>query len=1135
MSSIRNSSAGQPKTAMDRLLQIRPRFMRSVHLERDINDRSSSQAYILTPVAKNALTRICASFEGSSTQRAFRIAGDYGSGKSAFGLVLARVSAGYANTLPVELRAFCTRNRMRPHVATGDHEPLGVTVLRAFGIRTSYGSQASTYEVLGKVSKALGAARSKGFKGILLVLDELGKNLEFAAQNPEADDIFLLQRLAEEAARSAGLPLVVVIMLHQGVSAYASGLDTTARREWDKVAGRFEEIVYAQPLEQLVTLVAATLNVRQDLLPTATAEEARKAMVAAVRAGVYGSAAAASFGQFGPKIFPFHPTVLPVLIRAIRKFGQNERSLFSFISAFEPMGLQQHIQSTGPKLEPYRINHFFEYVRQNLLPAINASNSHIHWSFVDSLLSGTPLNTREEEGVFRTVALLTLLDSPDLSATSDFVHLALDDGGNRGTVAKAIAEMKGRGLLYERGSSKGLYLWPHTSVNLDEAFARGVLATRNIGDGIDLLCDQLPVEQIVPRGHYFRSGTLRYGDVHFIAAKALTNLLDNQPVLNGKGPDIHLRIVLPAGQSQFREADKLLRERQRDLAEGLFIAIAQPPTNSLAALNDFITWKWVEANTPALAGDRYAREEVARQVARAERHFRERLAGMDNLELPVADAMTWFSATHEVRLKPGRELLQFLSVQCDHIYKKAPRVFNELINRRYPSSAAVAARTKLVGAMTTAPDKPRLDMDDSKRPPEMALYLSILKRGGFHCEHDGRWSFTFPTPQKDVCRLLPAIDRITQMLQKPGIDAMVPVSDILSGLSQVPYGVREGLQPFILAIYLATNHQRVALYEDGTFLPDVGGDVFLRLMKEPQFFHVQYCGIDGIRADVFNKLLRLLQIDPRDAARTDLIDLVRPLTIFISREVPEYSRKTNTLSAMAVSVRRGLLDARDPIKLVFTTLPESCGLPPIAKEGLKEPEELASCLRRALHEIRIAYPTLIRRLELAIFAAFDVDQANPSGRNIIAGRAAQLAIVLTEPALKAFVLRLADTALDERAWVESIGNLLSRKSCERWADIDETEFYHQLDIAAGRFKRTELARVSTSKRLNGHACRIALTKSDGNEVGDLINWEGMDENKIVNVQGQIEQILTQHGRHGLAAALRAIWTQLDRSDKVTES
>ncbi|MCL4796588.1 MAG: hypothetical protein KJZ84_18635 [Bryobacteraceae bacterium] len=1120
---------------MDELLQIRPRFMRSVHLERDLTDGSSSLGYILTLVATNALTRICASFHSDSTQRAFRIAGDYGSGKSAFGLALARVAAGQANALPKEVRPFCGRNRLRSHLATADHEPLGVTILRALGLRSPHGSRPSTEDVLGRVRKALSAAQAKGFNGVLLVIDELGKSLEYAAQNPESDDIFLLQRLAEEAARSGPVPLVVVVMLHQGVAAYASGLDTTARKEWDKVAGRFEEIVYAQPLEQLVPLVAATLNVRLNVLPRPLAEEAREAMQSAVRAGVYGSSAASGLVQFGPRIFPFHPTVLPVLVRAMRKFGQNERSLFSFMTAFEPMGLQQHIQLTLPRLKPYRIYHLFEYVRQNFLPAINTSNSQIHWSFVDSLLVGTPLRNREEEHIFRTVALLTLLDSPDLAPTPEFIHLALDDGENHGAVSRAISDMKERGLLYERGSTRALYLWPHTSVNLDEAFARGRAATQSTADPIELLCKQLPPEQVVPRGHYFRSGTLRYAEVQFIPASGLRHLLDHQPTLDGKGPDLHLRVVIPASQSQFRNAQNLVRERQPDLREGLFVAVAQPPINSVAALSDLITWQWVQSNTAALAGDRYAREEVTRQVARAERYFRERLAGLDNLEVPVGEPLTWYSSGDDAkRLKPGRELLQYLSGRCDHIYRKAPRVLNELINRRIPSSAAVAARTRLVEAMATAPDKPLLGMDDSKRPPEMALYLSILVQGGFHVETRGEYSFRYPSVLGDACKLLPCMHRITELLQKPGIDAMVPVGDVFKGLSQVPYGVREGLQPFILAIYLAANHQRVALYEDGTFLPEVKGDLFLRLLKEPQAFHLQYCEIEGVRANVFSRLLRLLKITPRDAVKTDLIDLVRPLTVFISREVPEYSRRTNTLSATAVALRRALLDARDPMRLVFTALPEACGLPPIGNDGLQEPEELASRLKRAIHEIQTAYPALIKRLEVAIFAAFDIDKTNRSARQMINGRAAQLAAVLAEPVLKAFALRVADAALDDRAWVESIANLLTRKSCERWLDSDENEFHHQLEITAGRFKRTELARIGTSKRLNGHACRIALTKSDGNEVGDLINWDGLDESRIGPVEGQIQQILLQHGRHGLAAALRAIWNQLDTSDKVKE-
>lgn len=1112
---------------MASLLRVHPRYMRSVHLERDFVDPSSSLGYVVTPLAKSACVRICAGFQSKSTERAFRISGDYGCGKSAFGLALARIAAGYTRSLPRDLRSFCGRNRLFPLLATGDHEPLGITVLRATGVKSPHRARPSTEAVLEAIKKATGKARSKGFKGTLLILDELGKNLEFAAQNPESDDIFLLQRLGEEAARSGDHPLVVVVMLHQGVATYSATLNTAAKREWDKVAGRFEEIVYTQPLEQLTTLVGATLNVNLRALPRAVSDAAKRAMADAVRCGAYGSLTASDFAHLGPKIFPIHPTVLPVLVRAIRKFGQNERSLFSFLSASEPMGLQHHVEQSHVSLLPYRLSNLFEYLRQNLMPSNGTGSAFINWGFVESMLSSTRFGSAEEENVFKTVALLTLLDSPDLPATEEFLSQAFDGQIGRRAISHAIEQMKKRGVLYERGTARGLYLWPHTSVNLDDAFERGVAATKTEGDAVELLCKQLPPEQIVPRGYYVRSGTLRYGEVHFIPATSLTQLLAKQPELNGKGPDLNLRVVIPANQAQGREAEKEIKAHRQSLSEGLFLTVASPPNTIGLALSDLLAWKWVRANTPALANDRYARDEAKRQENRAERAFRESLAGLDNLELPIAAPMTWFSRSTERVLKPGRELLTFLGEQCGEIYHQAPRVLNELINRRSPSSAAVAARTKLAEAMAVASHLPKLGMDDTKRPPEMALYLSVLQEGGFHVETDEGWGFRLPTTKRDDCRLLPSINRITSILQADGLDALVPVPRIFEELSKTPYGVREGLQPFILAVYLATHHQRVALYEDKTYLPEVGGEVFLRLMKEPQFFHVQYCALDGVRTDVFTKLLQLLKISPRDAEETDLIDLLRPLTIFISREVPEYARKTNSLSASAVAVRRALLEATEPVRLVFTMLPVACGLDPVNNDGLKSAEEFANCLRATLHEIRNAYPNLIKRLEEAIFAAFDVEKSCAIGRTLIADRAAQLAVIVTEPGLKAFAIRLGESTLDERAWIESVANLLARKSPERWLDSDELEFHHQLQIAAGRFRRTELAFIGTTKKLNGHACRIALTKSDGTEVGDLVDWDGLDENRILPVEGEIREILSKHGRHGLAAAMRAIWMELN--------
>lgn len=77
--------------------------------------------------------------------------------------------------------------------------------MRALG-REKKRSKESTDEVLAALADTVTAARCKHCDGVLLILDELGKNLEHAAHNPDSDDIFILQRLAEETARSGDKP-----------------------------------------------------------------------------------------------------------------------------------------------------------------------------------------------------------------------------------------------------------------------------------------------------------------------------------------------------------------------------------------------------------------------------------------------------------------------------------------------------------------------------------------------------------------------------------------------------------------------------------------------------------------------------------------------------------------------------------------------------------------------------------------------------------------------------------------------------------------------------------------------------------------------------------------------------------------
>src|SRR5207302_3490451 len=95
--------------------------------------------------------------------------------------------------------------------------------------------------------------------GILLIVDELGKFLEYGASNPERSDVFILQELAEAATRSPR-PFLFVTILHQALDRYADHLSPGRRAEWAKVQGRFEDVAFEERSEQLLRLLTHAIQ-----------------------------------------------------------------------------------------------------------------------------------------------------------------------------------------------------------------------------------------------------------------------------------------------------------------------------------------------------------------------------------------------------------------------------------------------------------------------------------------------------------------------------------------------------------------------------------------------------------------------------------------------------------------------------------------------------------------------------------------------------------------------------------------------------------------------------------------------------------------------------------------------------------
>jgi hypothetical protein len=1163
---------GLPMTeaAIADLFQIQSRFLRSAHLERDFEDPRALNGYVLTPEVHDHLERLASGIAANSGRRAWCITGNFGSGKSSFALVTAHLFSERGVKLPPALRQAVNfkqvgvpRPRLLPVLITGAREPISLALLRALhrdlanacgrgrppsvlerikaATESSEGPGISDDLVLALIAEANNYVVTSGkATGLLILLDELGKFLEYAALHPDKQDVFLMQRLAETAARSGRTPLFVIGLLHQGFGAYADNLSQSAQREWEKVAGRFDELLFDQPLEQTAGLVGDALNIRLEGLPKAIAKSFRSDMQATLRLGWYGATAVkATLLATAVRLYPLHPTVVPVLVYLFSRFGQNQRSLFSFLLSNEPFGLLDFAQAAVSAGQSYRLHHLYDYARATFGHRLSVQSYRSHWNHIESLIESFPTNDVIELQVLKSVGLLNLIDANNLLATEEAIVLAVAgevDGSSSNRVRRAIKRLhREKRVLYYRGASGGYCLWPHTSVNLQRAYedavrALGALPPHRVSPLIESYLETRP---LVARRHYIETGNLRHFEVRFAPVEKLSESVR----FSYDAADGRIVIALCETAEEHQEALQFVSSGVLQNLPEVLVAVPSPLGVLGKLVQELQRWEWVGANTPELNNDEYAREEVTCQIANARQTLEKRIQSLIGLQQFVGKTeLRWFRQSGDLEIKNNRELLERLSNTCDEVYALAPRVHNELINRRSPSAAANGARTRLLEGMFGASSEPYLGMNPAKKPPEMAIYLSLLEKGRIHRQVGDAFALCEPEEEMDVCNIRPALQRIGEILEEKA-DGHVRLSDLIAELRRPPYGIRDGLSPILIALFAVMHEQNIAFYDNGAFMREMVGLDIMRLTKVPEVFEIQYCKVAGVRSLLFKRLLSLLEQEAPEVssrrrsspsgANASVLDIVRTLCVFAA-QLPSYTHRTKRLSVTSLAVRSALLSAREPSLLLFRDLPVACGFPAITSDSRSEiVEAFVDTLRNAIADLRQAYSLLHERMQTALSDFFGVTGSFAAVRESLSRRAINIVPFVTEPHLKAFCLRIADLALTDAKWLDSLGSLVCSVTPQKWTDLDAERFFLEINLLVGRFKRVEgIAFEHSGKTDTQLAVRVAVTHLDGTEMDTVIFTTEEEEAEIAAVEAKIGKLLNQTKQVGLAGAARALWTIL---------
>lgn len=1078
-------------------------FYRSVSLDCDAADPSAGRSYVLTPWLERGAAEVIAGMRESGTRRAWRVIGDFGVGKSALALAIVQALDPRIADPAMPMRRLVEgvggAPRMFPLLLTGSREGLAAclsaSISRALATegliaprqRKAIATMADPFDAIVPLRDAL--RETSRFDGLLVVVDEMGKFLE-AAGEQEGFDVFRLQALAEAAARSGDAPLAVVLILHKGFQSYAEDWRTARRGEWEKVAERFDEVVFDHPLSHTAALLSAALAIDERALPAKVREIYADAVVR-IRA----------LGWLGPRkgtgavgCWPVHPATIPVMARFFAAFGQNERSLFGFAASEEPNGLRAFATDTPTSGGLYAVHHFFDYVASSFGYRLTSRAGAGDWSRIAAVLDRAVDADAVETAILKTIGILNLLDAPDLAATTDSVREALVPTFESGEVEAAIANLIAGGLLFRRPGRSELRLWTSRRVDIstiwkaaeDEIDARSVL--RDLPRHLASLSIR---PHVLARRHSVTTGTSRRFAIRCTHTSALGGY-------SGQGDTDGGIVAVHCGDP---EDQRIARAWAAEVSSEhpTMIAAALPPMAELGpVMVDLLRHRWVMSNAAALQEDSYATAEIERTVAELETRLIlavESALGLRGRSPAAAIDAFWNGGA----ISMNQPIHSVISTLCDRLYDQSPLVENELVNKHALTSAGAAARQRLIERMFSDAGDPELGFTTSRNPPERALYLSLLRRGGLHREENGGWIIGPPAADNDPLRLAPALRAIERCLDNDG--ARVALPDLYAVLEARPYGVRPGLAPLLLAVSLLAAGHRVALFERGTYCPRLDGSAFMRILKAPEHFALQLVSLEGVRAEVFRRLADLLGQQPEEAGIRAVVD---PLIRF-GVDLPFHVQNSSALTSEALGVRRALAQARSPIDLVFVELPRACGIEPFGSDASPDAGRAKAFVTRldaAISELRGCYPKLLENMRAELLEALDA-----TARHALAERAATMGFKAREQQLRTFAMRLADIALPEDSWTEALGGAVVGKPPMRWLDQDVKMWSSKLADLAAHFRRVEAIAFGEghSKR---NAVRISLTQSDGRERAVIVDIGSLNEDQIVAI-GAIERMASE--------------------------
>jgi hypothetical protein len=1032
------------------MITMATKYSPSINIKRDVD---SEYLYIPTKNSLEAYNTISNNFKAGI--HSYNIIGSYGTGKSAFLLAFYKhlnKSAEYFRPVNGQFNG-CSKFSFIQVV--GSYESIVTSLAKELKVSDD---EAEVYEAI----KNLQTKLRKKKECLVLVIDEFGKTLEFSAKNNPEKELYFIQRIAEYANDSKR-NFLFITTLHQNFDAYAIGLDEKDRKEWEKVKGRIKELPFNEPVEQMLELAGQGLQ--ENFKDIERKSLSKKFFNLIKKSNLFKLRNELSIGT-AQKLFPLDPLSASCLLVALQKYGQNERSLFSFISSKEPYGLREHI--TSSKQSFYSIVEVYDFLIFNYSYLLQSKNNpdFFKWRViltaidrVDSILDKEIENSKK---VIKVIGLLNLINGGASKINVEFLNQYFKEVVGIKSILPALEELEQKKIIKYHKFKDSYGIYEGTDIDIEYEIAEKKKEVGSIVSVIDEIRKYISLDYVVAKAISFKKGTPRIFEYKYDISP-ISTFENSRSEIDG-----FINVV-------FDKHDEYIKKLSKVKAPIIycFIEVNEMMIRQLSDIN--VVDRILVENVI----DKVARQELIEyrdsQVSFFMEYFKSQLFSSES---------TWLSRGILHSFESEKQLNKELSAVVSKVYSATPVYKNELINKSKLSGTMQYAKKSFITAMMDNWSMPYFGFEGSKFPPERTIYHSLLEDTGIHISDDLNQSASFAPPtNKSFLKLWEVCNKFVDDSKK----GKRPVSELVDTLKSKPFKLKDGFIEFWLLSYLFIHREEYALYMDGVYIPVFSLEVADLLFKKANSFSIKGIEVDGVRLSLFNKYRSIInKVSSKTIKNKGFQEVAKPFLVFYKQLSPYSKVTTKYLSKETIALRETLLNAKELEKTFFDDLPKCFGYSLRQLEKSKQAlNDFATKLQAAIKELRLQDAKLSERILISIKNHFNDDNVEfEEFRAKVQKRYSKEMEHLLDPKQRSLVKRIQSQIPDSDLWVSSIVQMLIAKPLNKINDEEEVIIYDRL-----------------SKQLNDLDGLVEISKLDYNaekEVALRYEIQGSDKKRKKN-------------------------------------